>query len=142
MTTALRDALLAIRDQYGELTPEIVVQAATLKSHPLHDRFEWDNKKAGHLYRRDQAHELIQSVRVTYRDAKDDEHDVRAFVAVPREDSPRPTYEPIEEVALDDFKRKLVLQAAEREWRNLRSRYGHLSEFIDMVARDTQAAAS
>lgn len=42
------------------LRPSDVVAAAMDKSSPLHDQFEWDNKKAGHEYRLIQARKLIR----------------------------------------------------------------------------------
>jgi hypothetical protein len=43
-----------------KLTPELVVEAAKPKASPLHDRFEWDNKKAGHEFRLIQARTLLR----------------------------------------------------------------------------------
>jgi len=55
---------LSVLEKNGRLTPEQVVEAATDKKHPLHGEFEWNNKKAGHLYRMEQARTLIRSVRL------------------------------------------------------------------------------
>jgi hypothetical protein len=46
------------------LIPEDVVAAAKEPAHALHDCFEWDDSKAGHLYRIDQARALIREVKV------------------------------------------------------------------------------
>lgn len=138
---SLRDQLEAIRSEHGYLDPEVVVDVARDEEHPLHDRFEWDDSVAGEAYRRDQAHRLIQSVRVKYV-TDDRPKDVRAFLAVPRADSPRPTYEPVESVMQDDFQRRLVLTQMEREWQTLRSRYGDLVEFGEMVHRDLKGSAA
>lgn len=48
----------------GVLTPAAVVDAARDESHPLHDRFEWDDSKAAEAHRLNQARVLIRSVRV------------------------------------------------------------------------------
>jgi flagellar basal body rod protein FlgC len=48
----------------GILKPEAIVEAASRENHPLHDRFEWDNSRAAHAHRVDQARQLIRSVRV------------------------------------------------------------------------------
>lgn len=54
-------------DREGRLTAEELVQAASKRSHPMHVDFLWDNAKAGHLYRVEQAREYIRDVRiVTY----------------------------------------------------------------------------
>lgn len=63
---AITEALEAIRkrDKDGLLKPEAVVRAARNKESPLHRLFEWDDKKAAHAWRLEQARELIRSVRV------------------------------------------------------------------------------
>lgn len=49
----------------GVLTPSGVVSEAENPESPLHSLFEWDDAKAGHRYRIDQARKLI--ARVTYK---------------------------------------------------------------------------
>ena len=62
---AIRDELARIAEENsGILTPDAVVAEAQAKNSILHDMFEWDNKKAAHEYRIDQARTLIRSVRV------------------------------------------------------------------------------
>lgn len=137
---SLRDQLQAIYNGHGKLTPAIVVNEARDESHPLHTRFEWDDAAAGESWRRQQAHELIRSVRVVYREAdeKNPEKSVRAFHAV-RSESEH-VYEPVEKIAEDDFARQLLLKDMEREWQSLRRRYEQFEEFLSMVRRDTDAA--
>jgi hypothetical protein len=127
-----------IRQRQGELTPRAVLADVKQigKKHPLYSEFEWDNRIAGEAHRIDQAHKLITKVRVVYRDANDDEQKVRAFVAVPRPSVHQPNYERVEDVALDPLKRKIILQDAERRWKALRTQYGHLDEFMDIVRHD------
>lgn len=137
---SLRDQLQAIYDGHGKLTPAIVVDEARDESHPLHTRFEWDDAAAGESWRRQQAHELIRSVRVVYREAdeKNPERSVRAYHAVRGDDGH--SYEPVEKVTEDDFTRRLVLGDMEREWKALHRRYQQFSEFLAMVRRDMDAA--
>jgi hypothetical protein len=129
----VRDHLLAIRAERAELTAATVVAAATPKSHPLHDRFEWDNRVAGHQYRLVQAAELIRTVHVEVV-IDDRPEKVRAFVSVPRPEGRR--YEPTDEVAQDPFARTLVLREMERDWRSLRRRWEHETAFMAMVSAD------
>lgn len=49
----------------GVLKPEHVVAEAAAPDHPLHERFEWNNARAAHSHRIDQARTLIRSVRVS-----------------------------------------------------------------------------
>jgi hypothetical protein len=58
------EILEEIADDDGRLTPDAVIKAATSPRHPLHDYFEWDDKKAGAAYRLDQARDLIAFVRI------------------------------------------------------------------------------
>ena len=48
--------------------PGDVVAAARAPDHPLHDRFEWDDTRAGHHWRLHQARVLIASVQIEQRD--------------------------------------------------------------------------
>jgi hypothetical protein len=54
----------------GVLTPDAVVADAKSKKSPLHSYFEWDNGKAGHAWRIEQARTLIRSVMVVVRTDK------------------------------------------------------------------------
>jgi len=132
----LRGELMKVRQDYGQLTRENVVDAARSPEHPLHSRFEWDDAVAGEHWRLHQAGELIRSVRLTYKDA--DEHSpgrsVRAFHAVPSKSGH--VFDPVEEVVEDPFRRQLLLASMEREWKALYRRYEEFGEFLALVRRD------
>ncbi len=135
MSADLRGQLLEIHRAHKSLTPAIVVDEATAPKSPLHSRFEWDDEIAGPKYRLVQAAELIRTVRVTFLASPEGEPEfVRAFVNVPSPDGNR--YEPVENVAQDTFSRELVLRMADREWRSLKKKYGHLADFMESVRRD------
>jgi hypothetical protein len=51
----------------GDLSPERVVEEAESKDSPLHGLFEWDDEKAAHAHRLQQARSLIRSVRIEFR---------------------------------------------------------------------------
>ena len=59
----VRTELSRLYQAHGSLTAELVVRAAAEKDSPLHEHFEWDDAKAGHLYRLVQARTLIRDVR-------------------------------------------------------------------------------
>lgn len=67
MTTTRRQdviaAISALENRHGQLTPDIVLDAAIDPQSPLHSWFEWNDERAGHAYRIDQARSLIRSVR-------------------------------------------------------------------------------
>src|SRR5512136_653723 len=61
---AIKDRLRELEIQNsGLLTPDIVLKDAQDPTSVLHEEFEWDDAKAAHSYRVDQARELIRSVR-------------------------------------------------------------------------------
>lgn len=143
--TDLREQLQTIYDKQGKLTPELVVEAARPKNHPLHDRvFDRDQSEAAEAWYRRRAHELIQSVRIVYREATEDVPAlrVRAWHAVRAEGPEQFAYEPVEKIAQDPFTRQLVLREMEREWRQLFSRYEKFEEFLSLVLGDLKEKAA
>lgn len=137
----LRDHLQEIYDQHGKLTPDLVVETARPKNHPLHSQvYDRAPREAAEAWYRHRAHELIQSVRVVYRKADEDgpSRNVRAFHAVRSDEAGSYVYEPVEKVAGDEFFRQLVLRDMEREWRQLFARYEQFEEFLRMVSSDLE----
>ncbi len=53
----------------GRLTPDAMVEDARSKRSALHPFFEWDDKKAAHAHRIEQARDLISRWRVVHHDA-------------------------------------------------------------------------
>lgn len=135
MAGDLRAVLEGVRERHGKLTPGALLEDATDQSHPLHNRFEWDDTEAAHKYRLSQAHEIIRSF--TIRDVRSDgrRRDVRQYLPVPQEGTHQPDYRPIEEVVGDPFLRKLTLQQMEREFLTLRRRYEDHREVFDEMVR-------
>ena len=90
--SATIDALNAIHDEFGTLTPELVVDVARDPEHPLHSRFEWDDSIAAEKWRLEQAGQLL---RVTFRPDPGKPTDLRAFAVRAGEDTPRSEYIPM-----------------------------------------------
>lgn len=136
----LREALQDVHDRHGYLDPRLVVDEARDPQYEaaqlLQSRLPWDDAEAAEAHRRHVAQELIRSVRVIYREAtdKDPERSVRAFHAVRGPEGH--VYEPLDKVTDDPFLTRLVLADMEREWRQMKARYSHFKEFIQMVQRD------
>jgi hypothetical protein len=138
---SLRDHLQEIYDHHGQLTPDLVVEVARPKDHPLHSRvFDRPQKQAAEAWYKHRAHELIQSVKVVYRDSNDEPQEIRKYHAV-RGDS-GVVYRASEDIADDPFAKKLVLRDMEREWHQLRARYERFSEFFEMVEQDIELMAA
>lgn len=53
-----------IKDNFGAITPDIVVEVASNKASPLHNYFEWDNRIASEKWRLQQARVLINNIEV------------------------------------------------------------------------------
>lgn len=77
----------------GVLTPELVLNMARDKNHPLHASFEWDDSEAAHKWRLEQAARLIRASKfVAFLNEKDDEPiRVRKWIVLPGGES---QYEP------------------------------------------------
>lgn len=136
----LREELLAVRAAYGRLTPQLVVDTARPASHPLHDRFEWDDAIAGEAHRRQQASDLIRKVRVVY--APSDEgafRSVRAFHAIKAPDG-QSVYEDVDNIVQDPILSALLRRDMERDWRALRQRWEDFEEFWQLVKEDLAVA--
>ena len=120
-TSTVAQALAEIEHDTGCLTPAVVVAAAKAKTHPLHDRFEWDDKIAGARYRLDQARELIRSVKIeVLNDDRLGPRHVRRYVSVG--DSSGRAYHRVEEVLTSEDLRAQAFEQWEREVAALRAR--------------------
>ena len=65
------DELTRIERAHGEITPELVVEAARSSDAPLHPVFEWNQAQAAKQYRIIQARNLIRAVHVVSEDGVD-----------------------------------------------------------------------
>lgn len=61
MSKEQQDYLVSL-EQNGRLTPDAVLHDASRPDSPLHDLFEWDNERAAHEYRLEQARAAIRTV--------------------------------------------------------------------------------
>jgi hypothetical protein len=119
----------------GMLRPETVVNAAEPKNSPLHSRFEWNNKVAGHQYRIWQARQLI---RVSVEVWADNSDPVDVFVSLTTdrkpmdaEGKPMPDssgYRIVTEVLSDAELRRQMLADALAELELFREKYARLKE--------------
>lgn len=62
----VEDALKAIFDQHGAVTPSLVVEAAKDEDSPLHECFIWDDAQAAQEYRLIQARRVIRRYKIVY----------------------------------------------------------------------------
>ena len=93
-------------DEQGGITPEAVVGVARDPNNILHAHFEWDDAKAGHAHRLQQARLLIKRVKITTPAGSTTPKYVSVKIVSDEGDR---VYEPIERVVLDQTKWSFVL---------------------------------
>jgi len=93
-------------DEQDGITPESVVGVASDPNNILHAHFEWDDAKAGHAHRLQQARHLIKRVKITTPAGSTTSKYVSVRIVNDQGDR---IYEPIERVVLDQSKWSFVL---------------------------------
>lgn len=133
----LRDELETIYRERGRLTPDIVVNEARPDNHPLHAVvFDRPPDQAAESWYRQRAHELIQSVKITYAREDKPPLTVRAYHAV--RDGEGFAFRSTDDILADPLLTKMLLADMKREWLTLRQRYEHFAEFRELVLGDLQ----
>lgn len=64
LTQAQLEAIKALENEHGQLTPRQVVEAAKDKRSPLHDLFDWDKGSAAAKWWEHQARIVINAVKI------------------------------------------------------------------------------
>lgn len=62
--------LTRLQDSHGDVKPSDILAAAKHRESPLHPYFEWNNETAAHRFRKLQARDMVQSIRVRVREAE------------------------------------------------------------------------
>lgn len=120
----------------GRLTADHVVAEAQPRSSPLHDAFEWDDRKAGRQWRREQASHMIRSIEVIHTPGSQ-ERPIRAFVSVVRGEDR--SYTSTAHALSDSELRAQVIADAWRELEAWRKRHAELIEFAAVFTAMDQA---
>lgn len=138
----MSDELQLVEKEFGQLSPANVVEWA--RNNPksqIHKSIEWDDSKAGDLYRLEQARGIIRvSVRiievkhdpvkigVKMVEGKPTACPVRSHFPLERSDNGNTVYHPIEDIMADENKRKMLLATAMGELAGFKKKYMILSE--------------
>jgi len=122
--------LTRIKEEYGELTPEAVLEQAKKHNNSLHAQFDWDDTVAAGKWRREQAAELIRVILIR-DDGVEDSRAVRAFVKL--ENVRSEPYRPVVDVLADPEMRARLLQKAHKELDAWTRRYANLEEFAGLI---------
>jgi len=121
-----------------KLTAEIVIEDATAKSSPLHPCFEWNNKKAAHSYRLEQARHIIKNVTIV-REEGEEKLQIKNFVSIRTDEDGQLThskmgkgrsfYVTISDVMSNHDLKEYTFEQAYRELMSFRSKYDNLRQF-------------
>jgi hypothetical protein len=142
-----------LADLNNGLRPSEVVEAATPKKSPLHEEFEWDDKKAGHEFRLLRARRLIRIAITVDTSPSGDEVVTDRYVHVPpiqaEQDNPKAregVYLRMSDVVKNDdyFSRALAalvanVNRARASAQELRDAATHSSADPDRMARIAMA---
>lgn len=140
-TTDTKQVLLDLYRSRGTLTPQILLEEARNRDHPLHNRFEWDDTTAAEQWRLAQSADLIRSVRVEFINREGSPRDLRAFQAVRDEPTQKARYEPVEEVLADPVAAEILKRQMRRDWATFEARYRHLIEFEELLQEHVRKTA-
>lgn len=116
----------------GKLHPEDVIDRARHSTSALHEFFTWDDRRAAHRWRMEEARHLIRSYSIVVQ--QQPTVTARAFVSLK---SARPHgggYLPIQRILSDRDLYKEMLNDALEEIRAVERRYGHLRELQPVFA--------
>ena len=121
----------------GTLEPQLVVDNAREKDSPIHECFEWNNKKAGENWRKQQARCLINSIEVVIK--FEDREDVVPLaysieIKEAGDDVATRRYYDVEVIANDEYLHQELLRKALADFGAYRRRYEQIKE-LDEIFR-------
>lgn len=102
----------------GQITADLVLEAAKDRKSPLHKFFEWDDKKAAYLWRKDQARKIIRAIVIDVDGAE-----VPAYHHVYLEESEDSRYVDQRQARESEELWKQVVSGALKEARAWKARY-------------------
>lgn len=116
------------QDPQGLLRPEKLVEAAESPTHPLHNRFVWDDSEAARLFRIQQAREVIRSYTIDIPETK---IKVRALTSLDIDRISGGYRWTLEVVERPDLRQEMV-RTALHELKNIENKYRHLEELASI----------
>ena len=135
----LRAAIQDIYDRRGGRDLDrSVLEEAVDPTHPLHEKFVWENEEAAEKYRLQQARGFIRSVKISVTTDDGDNFDVRQFHAFRRVGIEGRGYVSDSDVRQDPMQQHLLLQSLKRDWASAKRRYGELDAFWELVRVDLE----
>jgi len=145
--------LLRLASKGVALTPQNVLREAEHPGSPLHDYFDWDNTEAAESWRRWQARQMCNSIRVEYR--KDPEAQpvmvpllvsLRSPLEAEEIDEGAREYVPISVIMESEDMMQAMMEQAARDLKSFKRRYSALAlvsqhmDALDALLLDLKAA--
>lgn len=124
----------------NKLTAKEVVIVARSEDCCLHEYFEWDDHKAGALYRVEQAVDLLNHLRVAVKNESGEEILVKAYFNIEEKtkEGKESYYAPVNVVAKSEFMREQVIKRALDEiiaWKERYKTYKELGEIFHAIEK-------
>lgn len=137
---AVRDAIVKRLEELeqdkegGGLTADRVVREAEElgEESPFYHELEWDDSKAAHGFRIEQARRLIRKVHVVVETPEHKTLRIRRFVSLSSDRISGGGYRITQRVMSDDEKRAALLDTALAELNALRRKYKNLTELAEV----------
>lgn len=117
-----------IESLFGSITPETILEASSDESSVLHSLFQWDDSKAAHQFRLQQARTILNNVQVKVI-SNGEERVIPVFEIVKAEGER--VYKSIQVMSKDDI--EYVMMSAKREIVSLRNKLSVYQDFNKVV---------
>jgi len=122
------ERLMEIREKNKDkLKPEFVLEDATSEDSPLHNSFEWDDKKAAHQHRLKIAQKMLQFLVIIEFGDEKLEPPIRAVLSI--EKNNERYYQTSAKVLTDMELRQQILEEGDRELIAWKIKYSQYEEF-------------
>lgn len=123
-----------LKEENGEITARLFVDAARPENSPLHKLLEWNDAKAAEKYRLQQASVIICHLGIANEDSS--ETTIRAYMNV-ADDADNPTrragsFIDTQTAFADEETRVLILRCAIRELREIEQKYKQMKELAEV----------
>ena len=131
------EELERLEAENGSVTKEMVVDAARPEDSVMHRIFEWNDAKAGEMWRRQQAKVMLSSLHIVV-ETQDEQQEpqtitIRAYSNI-EEDNSRFKARYINTTTALINERDRLVKNAERELEEFSRKYRTLTEFADIIA--------
>ena len=121
-----------IEDENGEVTNKAFLDYSRDENSETHCLFEWDDAKAGELYRLSVSTSIINQLQIVYMDNEESEpQKYSAFVNVDSERNAK--YVNIVTALSDKESKDLVIKRIKRDLDSLRLKYRSIKEFAEIL---------